>query len=129
MYRCMDKSKKFSIGKRLASFKYAISGIVQLVKQEHNTWLHLAATIGAIIAGIVQGITAMEWVAISIAIGLVWMAEAFNTAIEMFCDLGNRREVAPGGEKDKRHIGRRSTYCCAGKCGGGLLGFLLLRSI
>jgi diacylglycerol kinase (ATP) len=97
----MDKSKKFSIGKRLASFKYAISGIVQLVKQEHNTRLHLGATIGAIIASIGQGITAMEWIAISIAIGLVWMAEAFNTAIEMFCDLATEGKWHPVVKKIK----------------------------
>lgn len=97
----MDKAKKFSTSKRLASFTYAISGIVQLVKQEHNAWLHLAATIAVIIAGIVQHITAMEWVAISIAIGLVWMAEAFNTAIEMFCDLATEGKWHPVVKKIK----------------------------
>ncbi len=83
----MTNTKNFSITARLASFKYALRGIVYLVRQEHNMRIHLVASLVVIIAGIIRQISIQSWIAISIAITLVWMAEAFNTTIEMLCDL------------------------------------------
>lgn len=69
------------------SFKYALRGIVQLFKQEPNARIHFAATIVVIIAGFIKGISPMQWIVICIAIALVWICEAFNTAIELLCDM------------------------------------------
>lgn len=49
--------------------------------------IHLAIAIIVIIAGFVRHISGMQWIAITIAIGAVLACEAFNTAIEMLCDL------------------------------------------
>jgi diacylglycerol kinase (ATP) len=48
--------------------------------------VHLAATGGAIALGIYFGLAVAEWLWIVLAVGLVWFAEAVNTAIEQ---LGN----------------------------------------
>lgn len=83
----MKPSKRFSISSRFKSIQYALQGLAALVKQEHNTWVHLAATLAVIIAGFIRGISRLEWMGICLAIGLVWITEAINTAIENFCDL------------------------------------------
>jgi diacylglycerol kinase len=40
-----------------------------------------------IILGFLLEITKVEWITLFLAIGLVWMAELFNTAIEALVDL------------------------------------------
>lgn len=79
--------KKFKIGDRLKSFKFAFNGIRIMFANEHNAWIHLAAALLVIIAGLVLKISASEWVAVSIASGLVFTTEAINTSIEKLSDF------------------------------------------
>ncbi|MBS1690319.1 MAG: diacylglycerol kinase family protein, partial [Bacteroidetes bacterium] len=74
---------------------YAFKGIAQLFRQEPNARLHAFITIVVIAGGIYKGLHAMQWVAISIAIGLVWIVEALNTGIEMLCDMYCNKEWHP----------------------------------
>lgn len=78
---------KFSFKKRAKSFVYAFAGIKELIKKEHNAWIHCFATICVIVCGIFFNISRMEWIAVSICIGMVLMAEAFNSAIERLTDI------------------------------------------
>ena len=80
---------------RIKSFGYAFKGLAYMFKNEAHARIHLAATILVIILGFYTILTKMEWIAVIGCIGLVWMAEAFNTAIEKIMDL-----VSP--EKDDR---------------------------
>lgn len=77
--------KKYLLG-RGKSFKYAWQGIVGLFKHEPNAQIHLAAAILVVMVGSTQELSAGEWCAIAICIGGVFMAEAFNTAIEKLAD-------------------------------------------
>ena len=79
--------KKFKIGDRLMSFKFAFNGIRIMFANEHNAWIHSAAALLVIIAGIILKISPTEWVAVSIAAGLVFTAEAINTSIEKLSDF------------------------------------------
>ena len=79
--------KKFSIKKRLKSFVYAGKGIITLFKHEHNAWIHCIFTILVITAGFYFDVTKSEWVTLVLCIGIVFAAEAFNTAIEKLTDL------------------------------------------
>ena len=47
----------------------------------------MAATAIAVTAGVLLGLNLAEWLWITLAIGLVWLAECFNTAVERLCDL------------------------------------------
>ncbi len=87
------KGSRFSIGKRLASFRYAWQGIVALVRDEHNARIHLVAAVVAMAMGFCLRISSMEWVAIVGCIALVIATEAMNSAVETVCD-----KVSP--EKD-----------------------------
>ncbi|MBN1988922.1 MAG: diacylglycerol kinase family protein [Bacteroidales bacterium] len=80
------KGNRFSILKRLYSFKYAFNGLRILFKEEHNARIHLVAAICAIVLAGVLNISALEWVAIVLAIGLVISLEAVNSAIENLAD-------------------------------------------
>lgn len=82
----MNNSKSLKPADRVKSVQYAIEGILQLMK-EPNAKIHLVATIVVIIAGIVQHISVNEWICIVFAIGIVWITEAINTAIEKVCDI------------------------------------------
>jgi diacylglycerol kinase len=69
------------------SLGFAGSGLVQLLKQERNFQLHVAAFIVVIAAGIFFGITKLEWLVILLISAVVMGLEAMNTAIEKLCDL------------------------------------------
>ena len=81
------KQEKFSIAKRLKSFTYAFNGLRILLKEEHNSRIHLFATICVIVAGLVFHISPLEWVAVVFAIGMVFGGEIFNSAIEDLADV------------------------------------------
>ncbi len=77
----------FHMNKFIKSFGYAAKGLWQLIRCEQNARVHLLATIVVIVAGWITGLDRYEWMAIGIAIGMVWAAEAFNTAIEKLVDF------------------------------------------
>ncbi len=66
----------------IKSFRYAINGVLLLIRNERNAKLHTVATIAVVILGIVLNINSNEWIAIFISIGFVFSMEAMNTAIE-----------------------------------------------
>jgi diacylglycerol kinase (ATP) len=73
--------------KTLRSFRYAWAGIVALFTHENNARVHLTVALIVISAGLFWGISAVEWMLVGVAIGGVWAAEAFNTALEKLCDV------------------------------------------
>lgn len=81
------QTEKFSLKKRSQSFGYAIAGIFRFFQTEHNAWLHLAATAGVAILGMVYHVTAFETALLVFAVGFVWVAELFNTCIEKIMDF------------------------------------------
>lgn len=102
----LQETKKagFLIG-RIRSFGYAFKGIGWLIVSQPNAWVHFTATILVTALGCWFGISAGEWVALILAMGIVWSAEAFNTAIEWLVDLvspeyhpkaGKIKDVAAG---------------------------------
>ncbi|MFD0672064.1 diacylglycerol kinase family protein [Cohnella sp. GCM10027633] len=71
------------------SFGYAIRGIVEAVRRERHMRFHVAAAVVVIaVAAWLQADTA-DWLWLVAAIGSVWAAELFNTAIERAVDLAS----------------------------------------
>lgn len=77
---------RFTLKGRIASFGYALSGLAQILKTEHNAWIHLCAAVLVVTVGAVLKISLNDWTWLVIAIGWVWTAELINTAIERVCD-------------------------------------------
>ncbi len=68
------------------SFACALRGIAVLLRTQTNARIHLLATVLVVAAGFVFRISRGEWVPPAFAIGIVWIAEAVNTAIEALAD-------------------------------------------
>lgn len=83
--------------KFLTSFKYAFSGIAKVFTSEFNFRFHSFAAISVIIVGFVFDITRTEWLFIILAIGIVLVAEAINSAIEKLVDLVSPQQNAKAG--------------------------------
>ncbi|MCX6214972.1 diacylglycerol kinase family protein [Spirosoma sp.] len=79
------------IRKVFRSFRFAGQGILDLFRFENNAKVHLLVAGVVVIAGFALSLSRIEWAIIITQIGLVWAAEAFNTAIEKLCDF-----VSPG---------------------------------
>ncbi len=100
-----DTGEKFSIRKRLASFKYAFSGLWSLIKHEHNARLQLVAALLAIAMGFILAISPVEWMILVLIIAMVFITEILNSAIESLSDY-----VSP---EYSEIIKRVKDYCAA----------------
>lgn len=78
----MKEIRKFTIRNRLQSIGFAFRGLVDIYTSEHNLWIHTFAAILAVLLGLILGVNRYEWIVISFAIGMVFSAEVFNSAIE-----------------------------------------------
>ncbi len=80
-------NERFSIKKRIKSFRYAFAGLRVLFREEHNSRIHAFAAICVVIAGFVFRISAYEWIAVTIVIEMVLCAEAINSSLERTADF------------------------------------------
>ncbi|MBP8925262.1 MAG: diacylglycerol kinase family protein [Pseudomonadales bacterium] len=71
---------------RITSFSYAFAGLWVLIRTQPNAWIHGVATLVVIGAGMHFALPARDWALLVGALGLVWMGEALNTAIEFVAD-------------------------------------------
>ena len=81
------KHSKFTPKKRIKSFSYAFAGLKLLLKEEHNIRILTVITICTIALGFVLSLSLLEWVSVAIVIGLVYIAETLNSAIERVADF------------------------------------------
>jgi len=72
---------------RPESFKHAFSGWFYVIKTQRNAWIHAAATILVFLFAALLKIPAVQIALIAGVVGLVWMAELFNTAVEVIVDM------------------------------------------
>jgi diacylglycerol kinase len=83
-----EKAKsKFSVQARLRSANHAWRGVGILIRTSHNAWGHIFFGLLAVYLGFLLEISNIEWVVIVLVIGLVIVAEAFNSALEIDMDL------------------------------------------
>ena len=106
-----DKNERFSIRKRIKSFSYAFAGLRVLLREEHNAWIHAAATILVVAASFLLRISYIEWIAVLIVIGMVFSAEIVNASIERIADF-----VSPGKDnriRDIKDLAAAAVLVCA----------------
>lgn len=80
-------NETFSVIKRAKSFAHAGRGLLIFIKTTYNAWIHIVIFILVIFLGFYFEITYLEWVMLIFAGGLVFAAEAFNTAFEIDINL------------------------------------------
>lgn len=85
----IDKKRRIDKKRLTNSFRYAFCGIVQAYKGEQNLKIHTVFAFLVIICGFIFKISYMEWFICLMLIGIMLMAEFFNTAIEYTVDLAS----------------------------------------
>lgn len=92
------------------SFKYALNGFILLVKTERNFQIIVGCMIITLMVGFSldyfhQHLSRFEWAVLWLAMGLVFVSEALNTAIEKTLDtlhpgqnegVGKAKDMAAG---------------------------------
>ena len=86
-----DKKKRVILDKKrlVDSFRYAFCGISEAYTGEQNLKIHTVFAVIVVLAGFILKISYVEWLICLVLIGLVLMAEFFNTAIEYVVDLAS----------------------------------------
>ncbi|MBK9283610.1 MAG: diacylglycerol kinase family protein [Sphingobacteriaceae bacterium] len=94
------------IVRRLRAFKYAFNGLITAINMESVYWIHILATVIVVITGLLFSINKFEWLILILCIGLVWIAELINSAIERLCNfissedniqIKNIKDISAGG--------------------------------
>ncbi len=83
----LKEKNKFSMIARIKSANNAWRGISIFFKTTHNAWLQVFFAILATYLGFILQISNTEWLVIILTIGLVFITEAINTAIEIDINL------------------------------------------
>jgi len=78
---------KVFISTRKRSFAVAIQGVFYTIRSQKNTWVHSTITLIVILLGLWLKISIQNWAILVISMGIVWVAEFINTAIETVVDL------------------------------------------
>jgi len=117
-----SQSDNLKASSRLKSVTHAMNGLGFMLKTQHNAWLHLTATVVVILLASFLQVRLEDWRWLIVAMVMVWVAEAFNTAVEYVCDV-----VSPGyseAVKRAKDIAAGAVLVCA--IGAAVIGFLTL---
>jgi diacylglycerol kinase (ATP) len=82
-------ARPFQFTGRIRSFYYAIRGVMRIIRCQHNAWIHAAATLVVLGAGLFFHVSSADWCWIILAISILWTAEALNTAFEFLADAAS----------------------------------------
>jgi diacylglycerol kinase (ATP) len=85
----MGENRGFDVAAGVESFRCAFRGVWEMLASQQNARIHFLATVCACALGLWIRISLLEWCAIVVAIVVVWMAEALNTAFELLCDAAS----------------------------------------
>ena len=100
------------IKEHLASYRYAIRGIWIAFRYEYQMLFHLAAAVAVIVINVLLKISKTDWLITLVLIGLAWMAEIFNTAIEKLADRVTKEHDPLIGQVKDLASGAVLVICC-----------------
>ena len=85
----LTEKRAFQFTGRVRSFRHALSGVVRMIRCQHNAWIHAVATVAVLAAAFFFSVSFADWCWIIVAISIVWTAEALNTAFEFLADAAS----------------------------------------
>ena len=80
------KNEKFSLRKRIQSFGFALNGLKIMLREEHNSRIHLFCACLVIGLMFIFNLSPIEIGLLIMVIGMVFTAELFNSALENLAD-------------------------------------------
>ncbi|MES2818968.1 MAG: diacylglycerol kinase family protein [Pseudomonadota bacterium] len=84
-----NNTPAFSLGARVRSVRHAVSGVAEMLRSQHNAWIHLVATLLVVAMAFAFAVSTLEWCLLILSITAVWVSEALNTAFEFLCDVAS----------------------------------------
>ena len=81
--------QKSELEKFIAGFGYAFRGLWYAIRTQRNMRFHIVVAILVILAGLFLRVSAVEFAMLFVAITGVFIAEMFNTVIELCVDLAS----------------------------------------
>lgn len=75
---------------QINSFKVAFKGILYTIKSESHMRFHMAAGFYVILFSFFYNLSTTQWAVVIMLIGLVMVAEVFNTCLEELCNLSTQ---------------------------------------
>jgi diacylglycerol kinase len=72
---------------RLKSILIALDGIKYVLVTQQNARIHIGFTLAVFLLGWLLKLSRIEWIALLLVVGLVWIAELLNTAVEVVIDI------------------------------------------
>ncbi len=88
----IHKQDKKSFRYQLETFRFAFDGLKWFFSSEIKSRIHGICALAAIILGILLNISLSQWMMITVAIGIVFITEILNTAIELMVDLVEKEQ-------------------------------------
>ncbi len=82
-----NNTEKNSRPNIIASFDFALKGMVYAIRTERNMRIHMVIAIMVIITSLFLNLTRMELIAVMFAVALVLITELLNTVIELMVNL------------------------------------------
>jgi diacylglycerol kinase len=79
--------KEHFIASRIRSIRFAVAGLKDILRTEHNARIHVVFTLVALLMSVWLRISQVQLVLIVIVIMLVWITEALNTVLELVIDI------------------------------------------
>lgn len=80
---------KTAWGRFIAGFGYAFKGIGYTIRTQRNMRIHMTIGLVAVVVGLLLRISALEFALLFVTMICVFIAEMFNTAIELCVDLAS----------------------------------------
>ncbi len=119
---CTSGATPGGAGRARDRFRHAFRGLKDILTTEHNAWVHAIFTVIVLALSIFLKIDFIEFVLIVIVVTLVWVAEAFNTVLEVLVNM-----AAPRYSK----VAKRAKDIAAGAvliaaCGAAVVGCVIL---
>ncbi len=122
--------ESFWLTARARSFRFALRGLVRVLTSQHNAWIHAVISAAVVALGFLLGLARLEWALLALAIGLVWAAEALNTAIESLANrVSQQRDPWIESAKDAAAGGVLAAALAAAAAGVFVLGPRLLARV
>jgi diacylglycerol kinase len=79
--------KEHYVPSRIKSFGFAIAGLKDILRTEHNARIHALFTVLTVLLSVWLHIGQVQFTLIIIVITLVWITEALNTVFELVFDI------------------------------------------
>ncbi len=96
---------------RAQSFIHAWQGVCCLWRTQPNVRIHAVAAMCVVLLAWGLEVSALEWVALFLAMGMVLAAEALNTAIEFAVDLASPQWQALA--RDAKDVAAAAVLLCS----------------